>query len=161
MRTLLTITSGILGFIAAIALIFDWFDLITKFQLKRNALDWRHALKLIDKAETKLQRYIQGKQVKDNYSLIGALYGLFLIQRINTSIYDKIHQIQRRSLNLEEYTLQKVEGILSRDRVMASFSEIRFAILKRREENEQRDLRMITFWLAAGTFVTATAAALI
>ena len=161
MRTLLTLTSGILGFIAAIALMFDWFDLITKFQLKRNTLDWRHALKLIDKAETKLQNHLQGKQVKDNYSLIGALHGLFLVQRINTSIYDKIHQIQRRSMNLEDYTLQEVEGILSRDRVTASFSEIRYAILIRREENEQRDLRMITFWLAAGTFVTGTAAALI
>jgi len=160
-RTLLTITSGILGFVATIALMFDWFDLISKFQLKRNILDWKHALKLIDKAETKFQKHLQGRQVKDNYSLIGALYGLFLIQRINTSLYDKIHQIQRRSLNLQDYTLQKVEGILSRERVTASFSEIRYAILKRREENEQRDLRTITVWLAAGAFVTATAAALI
>ncbi|MGP4699891.1 hypothetical protein [Agrobacterium cavarae] len=157
----MTITSGILGFFAAIALMFDWFDLITKFQLKRNTLDWEHALKRIDQAESKLQQHLEGKQVKDNYSLIGALYGLFLVQRINTSIYDKIHQIQRHSLNLEYYSLQQVEGILSRDRVMASFSEIQYAILKRREENEQRDLRIVTFWLATGTFVTGTAAALI
>lgn len=149
-----------LGFLSAITLLFDWFDVLTKFQLKRNILDLNRALRIIDKTEQQFENHFDGKQIKDNYSLVGALYGAFTVQRVNISLYDKMHQALRRSHNLQDYTLQEFEGILSRNKVTDSFSEIHDAILKRQENNEQRDLRMFTFWLLLGAFVTGTAAAL-
>lgn len=161
MQTLLTITSGTLGFLSAIALMFDWLEVLTKFQLKRNVLDWKHAIRIIDKTELKFQKHFDGKPIKDNYSLVGALYGVFTVQRINVSLYDKMHQAQRRSHDLKDYPLQEYEGILSRTRVTESFREIHDAILSRQEDNEQRDLRMFTVWLLLGAFITGTAATLV
>lgn len=160
MQTLLTITSGTLGFLSAIVMMFNWLDVLTKFQLKRNVLDWKHALRIIEKSERRFQSHFDGKQIKDNYSLIGALYGIFTVERVSISFYDKMHQVQRRSHNLQEYSLQEFEGVLSRVRVTESFREIQNAILRRRENNEQRDLRMFTFWLLLGAFASGTAAAL-
>lgn len=155
------ILSGTFGFVAAISLLFNWFDLITKFQLKRNVADRDAAFKIIDKSEQQFQKHFDGKKIKGNFYLIGALYGIFTVQRVNATLYDKMHQALRRSFDLHEYSLQEHEGLLSRSRVNQSFYDIHYAILKRHDNNEQRDLRIFTFWMTLAAFIAGTLAAVL
>ncbi|MDP9789306.1 hypothetical protein [Agrobacterium tumefaciens] len=55
LQTVFAISSAVLGFFAALVLLFDWLDLLTKFQLKRNVADREAALKIIAKAESQFQ----------------------------------------------------------------------------------------------------------
>lgn len=161
MQAFFAILSAALGFIAAISLLFDWFDLLTKFQLKRNAADRDAAFKMIEKSEQQFKKHFDGKQIAGNYYLIGALYGIFTAQRVNAKLYDKMHQALRRSFDLPEHSLQVSEGSLNRSRVLESFYDIHNAILRRRDDNEQRDLKMLTFWMTLAAFISGTVAALI
>lgn len=116
---------------------------------------------MIEKSERQFDKHVYGYNLKGGYHMISALYGVFAAQRVNAALYDKLHQAQRRSFGLPERSLQEYQGILSRDRVIASFYDIHNAILQRRAHNEQRDLKVFTFWLLVGAFLTGTAAALL
>ncbi|ADY64739.1 hypothetical protein G6M14_09030 [Agrobacterium tumefaciens] len=155
MQTFFAISSAALGFFAALILLFDWLDLLTKFQLKRNVADRDAALKIIAKAENQFRKRFEGKEIRGNFTLIGALYGLFAAQRLNASLFDKMHQAFRRSLDLPEFSLQETEGLLDRGRVIKSFYDTHNAILRRRDEHEQRDLRIVALWLMIATLMTA------
>ncbi|XOK13295.1 hypothetical protein ACI6PO_15785 [Agrobacterium tumefaciens] len=160
-QTVFAISSAMLGFFAALVLLFDWLDLLTKLQLKRNVADREAALKIIAKAENQFQKRFEGKEIKGNYTLIGTLHGLFAAQRLNASLCDKMHQAFRRSLDLPEFSLQETEGLLDRGRVIKSFYDTHNAILRRRDEHEQRDLRSVAFWLMVATMMAAVASALV
>ncbi|WFU89866.1 hypothetical protein QA644_27865 (plasmid) [Rhizobium sp. CC1099] len=160
-QTVLTIISVLCGFLSAIALLFDWVDIITKFQLKRNVADRKVAYALIEKSERQFAKQMDGRQATGNFYLTGALNGIFVAQRVNATVYDRMHQGLRKTFDLEAYPLEEVEGILSREKVTHSFDQIREAIIYQRDSYERRDLKMVTFWLLAATLVTGLAAALV
>lgn len=142
-------------------MLFNWFDLITRFQLKRNSTDYRSAIKMIEKSEAQFDKHFTGKEIKGNFYLVGALYGLFFAQRMNAAAYDKFHQLLRRSFDMSDFSLQETEGMLSRQRVSESFNEIRLAILYRSDNFEQRDLRFLAFWLMTASFVCGVTTAFV
>lgn len=161
MQTFLTIFSLSFSFLAGLVLLFDWFDVITRFQLSRNDADIRSAFKLTEKTEREFEKHLVGKVVPGNFYLVGALYGLFVAQRMNVAAYDKLHQMFRRSFELDEFSLQEKDGFLSRERVQASFDEIRSAIVYCRDNFEQRDLRPLVFWLQMVSFASGLSAAVV
>ncbi|QKJ91575.1 hypothetical protein [Agrobacterium pusense] len=148
--SLMSLAGGVLGYPLA--------EMIYDFQHWSIKNDLSNARKMIDKYEAKLEDATEGKSFTNNYYLTGNLYGLFTTQRINASAYNAIHQAHR-SYGLKEYSLERHPGIIDWDRTQASYSEIKAAIVFRRENYEDRNTKPLSLILVVTGSLLAIAGA--
>lgn len=146
METTLTVIGGIIA-LAGGVLGYPLLEMIEDFQRWSIDNDESTILKSIDQYEAKLDRAMQGKTFTDNYYLTGSLFGLFAAQKVTASAYNKLHQANRRSHGLADYSLEEHPGIIDRARTQISFNEIRIAIRDRKENFEGRNTKPLSLAL--------------
>jgi hypothetical protein len=146
METALTVVGGLLSLAGGI-LGYPLAEMIDDFQEWSIKNDLATARKMIDRYESKLVKATDDKTFTDNYYLTGSLYGLFAAQRITASAYNALHQANRRTHGLTEYSLERHEGVIDWDRTQASYNEIRAAIAYKRANYETKNTKPLSLVL--------------
>ncbi|WP_333631531.1 hypothetical protein [Agrobacterium cavarae] len=149
--SLISLAGGVLSYPLA--------EMIDDFQGWSTDHDQSTILKAIETYEMKLEKAMKGDTLLGNLHLTGSLFGLFAVQKINASAYNRLHQANRRRHGLVEYSLEAHPGIIDRSRVLISFDEIRAAIKERKENFEKRNTRVLSLALVVvGSLMTLGAA---
>lgn len=154
----LNIASLVLLALSAFAILFPWSDVLFRFQLRRNRKDCRDALRQIDKAEADLQKRIGRGPIINDFYTTGSIWGSLWGQRVSAEVFDRMHQLFRKSFDLPDYSLQEPQGILNRQRIIRSFADIDDAIRYNRASAEPRDLRYAALYLLIAGFIVGVMA---